>query len=308
MIDRRVPEAASLRLLFQEQGDLLRQLIANWQNTRLDEQAQRRALDEAVETIVSGTDARLRALSNYQQQLRQSTRELLVHIEDIVSRLPAPVLITKETLVMDQRIGPIFPDLTQVDRLIQERRVTRDKPFTDTAAQSTEIYALFSLFKHEKQGFGAELQGDIMVSDVLQTCVNFVGHQVIALEETETELRSTLKRTLFESIVSYIRQQTLSIRHARSAEEQRQDALDPSRNLKNPVVYLKTLKQLLELPRDLLAVQNHQLSINAMGVKVTSIQAEPTTSINSLDVNEISIGDSRPRILYMTRHPVAPAD
>lgn len=302
MSERRVPEAASLRALFQEQWDFLLQLIEDWRRVRCQERQQQRTLNAAVESIVTGTDARLRGLMSYQRQLRQSARELLLYIEDIVSRMPAPVLVTKQSLVMDPALGRLFLDMDLVDRLLQEKPSHRDFLARQPASQ-LDVYALFSLFRVEKQTFGVQLQGEMLVSDVLQTLVSFVGHEVIALESAETALRSTLKRTLFDSVVAHARAAMARLRHAQTRADGHSNASDGAGNLNDPAVYLKTLEALLASPRELLVLENSQLTINRMGVKVSSVTPDTTTSADTFDLHEISVGDSRPRLLCMTRHP-----
>ena len=91
MLNQRVIEAESLRGFFQDQWDHLQQLIDRRQQNRMRERQEAGLLNHAVEILVTGTDGRLRAISHYQEQLRQSTRALLRYIEDMVAELPPPL-------------------------------------------------------------------------------------------------------------------------------------------------------------------------------------------------------------------------
>lgn len=303
-LERRVPEAAPLRQFFQEQWDLLQGLVEGWQRRKLGEQAQRQLLTDAVEAIVDGTDRRLRGLSSYQSQLRQSARGLLVYIEGLVSQMPPPLLVSKQTLVMDPTVGRLFQDAYQVEGLLQEGRAL-ERFLASRIDDCREVFALVSLFKTEKQVFGSELQGEILVSDVMQTIVGFVGHKVIALEATEAALRSALKRTLFDSVVGHLRLETVRLRHHRSGEDERRDALLAGRNPDDPAVYLDMLRGLLRSPERLLVLRSQQLTLSKLGIKVAG-QADRglTSSTDTLDFRELSVGDNQTRILCMTRHPL----
>lgn len=95
--------------------------------------------------------------------------------------------------------------------------------------------------------------------------------------------------------------ETIRIRHGRSAEEQRQAALDPGENIDNPILYLHPLKRLLASPSRLLALNNQQLAIDEIGILRCQMDVSST---DSLRLQEISVGEQRSRVLSMVRYPI----
>lgn len=303
MLNKRVVEAASLRQFFQDQWEHLQRLIDDQQQKKTAEREQEHTVNSAVEAIVEGTDARLRGLLSYKNQLRQSARGLLDYIEDIVSEMPPPLLITKQTFIMDPMVRYVFQDEHFVNRLFHDNQSLEAflKNQEDTCE---EVYALIYFFKAEKKIFGADLWGSMLVTDVPQTIVCFVGHEVIALAATEQDLRSALKKALFESVVTYIHLEIMRIRYARTEAEHRRDALDPQSNIDNPMVYMAILKKLLASPRDLLTLNSQQLTLTKIGIKVSLDQTYRITSTDTLDLQEVSIGHKRSQVLCAVRYPI----
>lgn len=303
MLNQRVIEAESLRGFFQDQWDHLQQLIDRRQQKRMHERQETGLLNHAVEILVTGTDGRLRAVSHYQEQLRQSTRSLLRYIEDMVAELPPPLLLTRQTFVMDPTVRSLFQDERLIEKLFHEQR-TLDNFLEHQTEICNEVHALIHLFKTEKQVLGTAMWGEMLVSGVPQTVVCFVGHEIIDIKTNETDLRSALKRTLFDSVVIHLRLETTRIRHERTDEKSRQDALDPDQNIDNPKVYLSVLQQLMASPKQLLSLNREQITIDKMGIKISSVRENSMTSTDTIDLQELSIGNRRSRILCMVRYPL----
>ena len=303
MLNQRVAEAESLRAFFQDQWNHLQHLLDQRQQQKIRERQKTRLLDHAVEILVTGTDGRLRAISRYQEQLRQSTRALLIYIEDIVSAMPPPLLLTKQTFVMDPTVRSLFQGERLIDKLFHEQRILEN--FLEHQIEiCREVHALIHLFKTEKHVLGSAMWGEMLVSGVPQTIVCFVGHELIDIKINETDLRSVLKKILFDSVVIHLRLETTRIRHERSDEKFRQDVLDPEQNIDNPKVYLRVLQQLIASPKQLLNLNREQLTIDKMGIKVSNAHEDSTTSTDTIDLQELSIGNRPSRILCMVRYPL----
>ena len=72
MIDRRIEEASALRQFFQEQWGVLQRLMGGDPELQVECKVRETRLTERVESIVDGTDVRMRGVSRYQKRLRQS--------------------------------------------------------------------------------------------------------------------------------------------------------------------------------------------------------------------------------------------
>ena len=106
-INKRNTEASALREFFEEQIEHLQRLLDNRQQEKLRQKQQKAQLTQAIESLVEGTDSRLRVISSYQKMLRTSTGKLLNHIQNLVSVMPPPLAINHACLHR-VRISVIF--------------------------------------------------------------------------------------------------------------------------------------------------------------------------------------------------------
>ena len=303
MLNRRVAEASALRSFFQSQWDYIQELLDTWQESKEREEKERREVHKAVETIVDGTDTRLRSLGSYQDQLRKSTRDLLFYIDGLISAMPSPLLVDRSTLVTNPTVRRLFKSPRLVASIFDENQAVRDY-FRQHAFSDDDAYAMVFAYRDEKRILGSEMQGEMIVRDVEQTQVTFSGHEVIGLHPSEEKLRSGLKRTLFENVVDHIRLETVKLRHGRSDEEQRLHALNPHMNINNPHVYMDKLQEILSVPKRLVAVKNKQLTINKMGIKISpDTESNHFSSADTLHLNEVAIGGNRARVVCLVRYP-----
>lgn len=303
MVDQRVAEAASLRQFFQEQWEHLQCLIEDQQRKSTFQRERRKRLDHAIEAIVAGTDARLRSLLTYQSQLRQSARGLLEYIEGIVSALPAPLVVSRKNLTLDPMVHYLFQDESLIQRLFREHPLVEAFLANPQEGARAELYALVYLSKQEKRTFGADLWDSMLVTDAPQTLVCFGGHEIIAVTASEGALRSAVKKVLFESIIAHIHLELLRVRiHA--GQDHPRDARDPRKSLDNPMVYMAMLKQSLAAPRELLALHQEHLMLTKLGVKVTAPCAPAETSTDTLELQEVSVGDRQTQVLCMVCYPL----
>jgi len=81
-LNKRIPEASALREFFQEQWEHLQQLLEARQLNKLQQQSEAERLSSAVGTIVEGTDIRLRAIGNYQEENPVRERHPAIEVTD----------------------------------------------------------------------------------------------------------------------------------------------------------------------------------------------------------------------------------
>lgn len=292
---QRVSEASALRRFFQEQWDQFQLLL----DTYHQKEAQAEALEQAVETIVEGTDKRLRSLFGYQKRLREGARQLLNYIESLVSKLPQPLLISQRNLVMDPLVRRLIRTPQQLQSLFIENTVIRSF-FLDPANEGRQdVYALMFFFYQQQQRFGAELHGDIIMHDVQQTLISFVAPEVVAPRATEDDIRSATKEMLFESAIAHVKQLLIKQR-TEHQDESNLTWLEPNKNLNNPEIYFQHLISMLARPSELLDIHENQLRISSMGVK---LPLEDKDKTNTLHLQQLSVGKEPIRIVSMVRLP-----
>jgi hypothetical protein len=292
---QRIAEASALRRFFQEQWDHFQQLLEQHHQ----QAAQDRALEQAVETIVDGTDKRLRSLYGYQKRLREGARQLLNYVEGLVNKLPQPLLISHRNLVMDPLVRRLIRTPQQLQALFIENPAIRDFFYDPVNEERQEVYALMFFIYQQQQRFGAELHGNIIMQDVRQTLVSFVAPEVVAPRATEDDIRSATKEMLFESAIAHVKLQLIRQR-AEHLERPDLARLELNRNLSNPEVYFEHLIRLLARPGELLDIHESQLRISTMGVQ---LPIQDTDQTNTLRLQQLAVGEEPVRIMSMVRFP-----
>jgi hypothetical protein len=290
--NRRIFEAAALRELFREQWARICELHGA-QAARDD--LETAAVDDAIEDIVDGTSAKVRAIGSYRKRLRASARAMLDHVTDVVARMPEPVPITRSAFTADARVNAFFVNPAAIEETCGSDRTLRD--FFGGCSSPDRAY--FSLFmsRTEREMLGIGSFGEMLVRDVRQTTVAFSGHRLIAPCLNEAEARTALRKHLFDSVVAYVRGQLVQRETARPRRGTRATATSMS-----PEAYLDRLAAVLGQPQALLRTEEDFLVISRLGVKLDECDQ---TQANALRVQEIAIGDRDARVAVLATYPRA---
>ncbi len=299
-MNNRRPESSSLRSFFQEQLEQLRRLVDNHQDQKLKQQQEKASLQDAIETLVDGTDSRIRGIGSYQKQLRNSASRLLHHINTLVDNMPPPVLVNKTTLITDPLVSAFF----------ENREIMQDTFSLNSNIQAffnapenkdkDEVFALLYVTRREKNILGAELKNDLVLKEVQQTHVSFYDRRLVAPTASEADARLAMKRNLFECVVTHLKKHITDLRHSLSEDEKLNITLHPDQNLNNPEVYIKMLVQRLSLPTELIKLQNQVIRLNKMGIK---LPLDDSGSSDVLQMQALEVGDLCCQVISMVRYP-----
>jgi len=299
-LNKRIPEASALREFFQEQWEYLQQLLEARQLNKLQQQREAESLSSAVETIVDGTDIRLRAIGNYQKRLRKSAREFIDYIEALVAGMPPAVKVSQTAYSSNSLVNTLFASTEAMHRLFSQSSPVQNYFNVAENRQRQEVFALLFLNRTVKNIFGAELRGEIILREVAQTSVSFSGHQLIAPQATEDAARRALKKTLFEGVIQQLRLQITQLRYGQTDEEKVAGAQNPQSNINNPEVYMEMLVEQLRLPKKLIRLQDQLLRVSKMGIKLPLDSALPS---NKVRLHEVEIDGEQARIVTLVRYP-----
>jgi len=299
--ERRIVEASSVRAFFQEQWQYLTQLLGVDTEGYLPGVSDSQSLSEAVDMVVEGTDARVRAVNSYKKRLRSGIRILLEHIDGMVNQIPEPLKLSRHNFVYDPQVNAFFPSMDEIERLVfQSREISRyiaSSHITNTGS----FYVLLFMNYQEQEFFGNELQGEVVQRDVKQTQVVFSGHRFLAPSRSDLEVRQALKRVLFENVIEHLK---LLLTQQRQAEAQQTTsvavATSAMQSLNNPAEYLNTLVELLELPLDLVRLHERTVRLNKMGVKLSDSRGEDGDDIR---LNHLEIGEECTGLLILAEIP-----
>ena len=278
----------------------LQRLLQERREQKLQEERKFKKICGAVESIVEGTDVRLRGVCNYRNQLREGACGLLQHIEGIVDSLPHPIGIDDGTLASDPMVRALFCDTQTLQRLFFNNRHLQAFFESSEHAERDEVFALLFLRYREKTILGSEIHGEILMREVRQETCHFYGHRLVSPSPSEAAARIGMIITLFENVVRYIKNLMLEKKLALSKRQHHHSPLLMEQNLNNPEVYIRILVEQLSQPQRLITLQDNHVRMNGMGIKLPLHSDLPS---NLLCLNQIQIGDRHPNVVRLIRYP-----
>ncbi|MCP4994816.1 MAG: hypothetical protein GY934_13695 [Gammaproteobacteria bacterium] len=282
----RTAEASGLRTLFNDQWQRLQGLFAAEISPPLDPQ-QKQSLDKAVEDVVSGTDKRLRIISNYHKRLRKDVHYLLDHISNLVASVPGPFTIEKNAFNEDPNLHTFFVNADEMLQFFSQDESLHKYLQTHEAKTTQDIYALLCMNKQLKRGFGVGQAGETLVHDTQTTHLNFNDHQLYKLETSEADIRSALKQCLFYNYVRMISEETdkISLLEVASAS-----------------AYLDQLSELLRQPEARVTIEKNTLKVNRMGLVMPSHEAV-NNRVSAIDLHEVQFDNLSSRTILLVKIP-----
>ncbi len=292
-VDRRIPEASSLRSLFQDLWDNLRALF----EAPEEDLAQQQRVSSAIEEMVEQTDARIRALGSYKKSLRDDVHSLLEQVEDLVERMPPALSVSQEAYASNPVVSSLFVDNREMQQLFSRSRELRNFFSTPDTMGLSEAYLLLFLDRQEKTTLGMGLKDDQLIRDLKQTTVSFAHHRLVAPCGTEEESRSALKKVLFDGVVESVRKE---LNCFGSAENGR--ALDILQQMKSrdPRACLERLHAALGRPAELVRMQQERIHISRLGVLLTPDSEESGVD---LALHEVGIGERPSQVVWIVKYP-----
>ncbi len=283
--ERRIAEASSLRELFREQWSSLSSLLGERNVRQMEEQQRELVVDAAIDNVVTKTDARIRAIGSYKKSLRQSVHAILEHVEGLVASLPPAQQINQQTFVTAKNINRFFVSAGEMQEIFS-RSYELQQYFADHGAEGQEeAYCLLSMYKQEKNVLGMGVENNLLVRDQRKTNINFLGHKVTASSVDECELRSALKRILFDRIAAFIRSELSG---------------ELGLAKQHPQLSLDRLCKAMSKPRKLIGIEHNSLQVDRLG----TLQVEESVDEdNIIQLDEIKIAELPREIILLARYP-----
>lgn len=184
----------------------------------------------AIERAVDGTDPWLRALSGYKKKLRPAVVRAIDHVVALVDKLPPPLTVDLESYGTDPRLKAFFMSTAEMRQILGGDRSLADF-LKEPSAAASQVIALLMMEKQEKAGFGVALSGDVVVHDVPQVTVSFVGHRLIDPSENEEKTRRQLMRRAYDHLLGIALGRIATVKSEREDLERRRALLNAKLDL-----------------------------------------------------------------------------
>ncbi len=296
-IDRRIPEASGIRQLFHHQWTYILKLLDEWYTSGSEARNQKAEIANAVESAVAGTNSRMRIVGNYKNKLRDSIRQLLSHIEELGGNLPGPIAVSGPAFQTNPHLNAFFVNKKHLREVFGNSHALQDFFSSPEGLEEQIAYAQLMMIKKEKSVLGVGPSNGMIVRYLRQTGVHFPTHKVLSPCANEDALRKSVKRYLFDSVVSYIKSNIsqLDVQDIESGATTSKD-----HDLKNPLNYLNKLIILFNKPNDLITIDRSVLKVSKIGIK---LDKESNEVANELTLHEMGIGKGAVKVVILVTYP-----
>lgn len=186
-------------------------------STRLRHNLSEEDIDKAIETLVSGTDPRLRMIGGYQKKLRMPVIRALLYIQGLDERVPGPFAADRKAYGADPQINALFGSVQQLQELFSLNE--KMKAYFEANPDQDVAYASLGMLKREKKTFGAALFGNIVRKDIAQIAVNFSGHWIGVCAPSIDEAKAQMRARAFNSLVDTALERITDIKSTTQALE-----------------------------------------------------------------------------------------
>lgn len=242
-------------------------------------------IDQAVTTI----EPLIKQIDGYERVLAPAVHRALAHCSEIAQRIPGPFDISRAAFATDPLVHALFGSADAIDQMFATSQCVREH-FTQMALDKGHCCALLGMRLHEKPGFGAQLEGEIVRADVPQRALYFTDHTLAEPGPDEPTARQRLADTLFDGLVKAIAEHVADVRAERADLDQEkaiaaarlragqatavqtrrlaslQERLAATRDALQPQRLLETLAASLSAPETLLRLEPIELCVDRTGI------------------------------------------
>lgn len=187
---------------------------------------------EAIERAVEATDPWQRGLSGYRRKLRPAVVHAIDHVVALVDGMEEALELSGQRYDDDPQLRLFFISAEQLEGLL-----AADPALTAFRAEAGNsgrpAWALLVMECEQRQIFGFEQQGDIILRDVAQTTVSMSAHRLFDPAADPAETRRLLKRRAFDHLL------TLALARISAIKEVREDLVEHRTLLQSKLNYLQ---------------------------------------------------------------------
>jgi hypothetical protein len=182
------------------------------------------ALREAIDLVVTGTEPRLRGVSNYGRKLAPAVARMLEYFDACGAWLAAPVAVSAAAWSADPLVRTLFASPGELQELFSASKELR--AFFQAHPECPEAYVGLGATRVERRTLGMALSGEVLQREVAQTLVSFADYRVFGACASEAELRRSVERRGFGFLIGEALEQIVEEQNCRLGLEHEQHMLD----------------------------------------------------------------------------------
>ena len=170
------------------------------------------SLVEAIDRVIEGTDTKLRLVPGYQKKLQLEVAASLEYIAQLVDQISGPMDVSRKTFISDPEVRAYFSTPDALQNIFSCG--TELKTFFEQQenADTDVCCALLCANKEEKKIMGSALEGEFIQHDVIQTAISFFDYKVLSPAIDDSDVRSGIKKCIFDGLVTYALQHIANIK------------------------------------------------------------------------------------------------
>ena len=290
----------------------------------------------AIESVVEGTEPKIRYVSTYKKLLEESVITSLLYIDELVNNIPGSIDINRKNFALDPQVHAYFSSPKEIKEIFS---ISDEMKSFFNNTEHEQAHAFLCMNVDEKTVLGMELNNDILTRDVMQTAVNFSEHKVMSPAATEDEIRDGLKKCIFDGLITYALKKLIGIKgEYREIQEQHcslqsrlrsrqakggeltqllssgnkvdsecegilEQIAETESELKKlppqwelPNYYIEQVTNILEHPEEFIRMEHVFANINKMGIKISD---KSTKDGSLIRLDELTIDNVLKRVVVI---------
>ena len=295
---------------------------------------------DAIESVVDGTEPKIRYVSNYKKLLEKSVTTSLLYIDELVNKIAGTVAISHKNFASDPQVHAYFSSASELKNIFS---VSSELKSFFAYTQYEQAYTFLCMNHDDKTILGMEMQNDVLVRDVMQTAVNFSEHKVMSPASSEEEIREAIKLCIFEGLITYALKKLIGLKGEYRELQVQRDSLRSrlrSRKAKGvgisqllssanevdgecddlleqivetedelkklppqwelPNYYIEQVNTIFEHPEEFIRLESRFVNINNMGIKVSDKSSKDGDCIR---LDELTIDNVLKRVIVLVSYP-----
>lgn len=178
-------------------------------------------INQMVEHVVDVVDPRIRVIGRYSPKLTGPLTHTWEYLSELANLIPDGVILNRADYSNDTRMKLIFESQGYIQNLLNSVPPLLQKVTNNT---SDRIYMLLCMEKKERSFLGAELAGEIIKRDVLQTKMSFSNRKILSAGFSKEDAKLGFKNCALEGLLQKAHDLVLASRseHKQLIERKRQ--------------------------------------------------------------------------------------
>ncbi|MEW6332073.1 MAG: hypothetical protein AB1560_11500 [Pseudomonadota bacterium] len=181
-------------------------------------------LRQAIEQVVDGVDARLRAVPGYARKLAPAVEQTVAYFTECGQWLAAPVEFSTRRWAADPLVRALFATAAELQRFFSEdpgvRAYFHEHPLAD------EVYIGLGVTRLERRGFGVAMSGEVLQREAPQTVISFCDYRLFGACDSEQQLRRNIEQRGFGFLIGEALERIVEKEHTAQSREHEQQLLE----------------------------------------------------------------------------------